>query len=531
MPDDLRENPPAAVEQRLPQGWARVWWPPIHYVLAVVVAAVFAIPLIWMVGTSLRPLGLPPAAHFEWLPPALSFSNYPYIFQILELGRFLRNSVLVVIVAVPLTVLTASLAGFALAQLPQRLRDGLIAVSVGALLVPTMALWITRFLVYKAIGLLDTPLVLVAPAFMGTSPFYVLLFTWAFARLPRALYEQAQLDGAGAVRIWWTIGLPLMRPAITAVIVLAGLHYWSDLIDPLLYINNQQYYTLPVGIQALQQMDPTNWPLLMAGAVVLTLPVLLVFIVAQHYFFSPEEQVTASRGALPSAVPPADRPRVGGGVERALRTGGSLPGLVLSVARDPLPAGRARRRLPVGSGAPSPAPRLRPPDAGSVRSLYKPGSRLLVWGRVGLALVALLTLTITVPAQPDRAGFQAAHFFFMPRVTWEMGAGRGMLHPEAGSAGGCAAAAAAPVAAPLAEAPPGSPGRALPPLDARSGPDLELGADAGDAVPYMPDAIPLVIHAAVFALPPGWTALIVPPASRYCSPATPPPVPPPRLAP
>jgi multiple sugar transport system permease protein len=116
----------------------------------------------------------------------------------------------------------------------------------------------------------------------------VVLYAWAFERVPREYFEQARLDGAGAFRTWWTVGLPLVRSASTAVAVLTMVLYWSDFISPLLYVNNQAYYTLPVGVQALQQMDRTNWPLLMAGAVVLTLPVLIMFVVAQRYFFQEE---------------------------------------------------------------------------------------------------------------------------------------------------------------------------------------------------------------------------------------------------
>jgi multiple sugar transport system permease protein len=285
MLDDAIEDLPRDMTPALPTGWERAWWAPMNYALATLVGMLFVVPLVWMISTSLRPIGLPPATRFEWIPPVITLDNYPYIFQILELGRFLGNSIGVVVVAVPLTLLTASAAGFALAQLPPRPRGWLTAVSVAALLVPAMAIWITRFLVYKWIGILDTPLALIAPAIMGTSPLYVLLFGWAFGRVPGEIFEQARLDGAGAWRIWWSVALPLVRPAIGAVAILSMVFYSSDFISPLLYVNNQAYYTLPVGIQALQQVNRTNWPLMMAGAVVLTLPMLILFIAAQRFFF------------------------------------------------------------------------------------------------------------------------------------------------------------------------------------------------------------------------------------------------------
>lgn len=285
MLDDAVADLPGELSPDLPPGWERAWWPPMHYGMAAVLAVLFAIPLAWMVSTSLRPAGLAPAPQFEWVPPVLTLANYPYIFQILALGRFLGNSVGVVLVAVPLTVLVASLAGFGMAGQPARRRNLLVAVSVAALMVPTMALWIPRFLIYKTVGILDTPLALIAPAIMGTSPLYVLLFAWAFGRQPSDLFEQARLDGAGPWRIWWTIALPLVWPATTVVAVLATMFYWSDFISPLFYVNNQEFYTLPVGIQHLQQVNRTAWPLMMTGAVVLTAPVLVLFLLAQRFIF------------------------------------------------------------------------------------------------------------------------------------------------------------------------------------------------------------------------------------------------------
>ncbi|MEO8285117.1 MAG: carbohydrate ABC transporter permease [Chloroflexota bacterium] len=290
MPEDAIENLPDGLKPGPPEGWERAWWRPMNYGLAMLVVALFGVPLIWMIATSLRPLGMPPATQFEWLPPMLSLTNYPQLFRILEIGLFARNSVMVVLIAVPLTLLTASLAGFALAELGPRLRGILVTVSVIAMLVPAITLWITRFLVFKWVGILDTPMALIAPAIMGTSPLFVLMFAWAFQRLPRELIEQAMIDGASPWRVWWTLALPLVRPITLAVAILSAKYYWSDFISPLFYIQSQEFYTLPIGLQALQQMDRTNWPLLMAGSVLLTLPVLVVFILAQRYFFQEERQ-------------------------------------------------------------------------------------------------------------------------------------------------------------------------------------------------------------------------------------------------
>jgi multiple sugar transport system permease protein len=169
-------------------------------------------------------------------------------------------------------------------QISPRPRGWLIVISLAALMVPVTALWLTRFIIYKWIGVLDTLWAVVLPAFAGSTPFYVLLFYWTFTRIPTELYEAARLEGAGAFRIWARIAMPLAKPSIVAVAVLAFVLYWSNFIDPLLYLNDQRNYPLTVGLQFLQQMQPTAFPLLMAGAVMITLPVIIMFMFAQKFF-------------------------------------------------------------------------------------------------------------------------------------------------------------------------------------------------------------------------------------------------------
>jgi multiple sugar transport system permease protein len=254
------------------------------YGLLVLLAAPFTLPYARMFFESIRPLDLPPPTTLEWLPARVTLENYTGLFGILPLARYAANSLAVVAVGVPLTLVFASWAGFALAQLPPRPRGVLVSIVVATLLVPLMSLWLTRFLVFKWLGVLDTLVALMLPSLMGGSPFYVLMLYWAFRRLPRDLVEAARLDGCGAFRIWWSIALPLVRPTLSAVAVLSFVLYWSNFLDPLLFINRQQNYTLPLALQALQQMHPSRWPILMAACVMVTLPVVLVFLVAQRHF-------------------------------------------------------------------------------------------------------------------------------------------------------------------------------------------------------------------------------------------------------
>jgi multiple sugar transport system permease protein len=202
----------------------------------------------------------------------------------LPLARYTLNSLFVAAVAVPLTLVVASWAGFAMAQQRERTRKRLMIFSLTILLIPLTTLWLTRFILFKWLGLINTPFALIVPALAGSSPLFVLLFYWTFRRIPKDLFESARLDGAGALIVWRRIALPMAVPTTVAVGVLAFLFYWSDFINPLMYLRSQEFYTLPVGLQQLQQLDKTNWPLLMAGAVLMAGPAVVMFLFVQRYF-------------------------------------------------------------------------------------------------------------------------------------------------------------------------------------------------------------------------------------------------------
>jgi len=252
------------------------------HIVPLLVAILFLLPLWWMLSASLRQPGLPPAQTVEWLPTSPSTGNYGAVFDLLPFGRYLLNSLAVVALAVPLTIVTASLAGFAMALLERRSRLILVVLSVALLMVPVTALWLTRFLLFRWAGLTDSLLALVVPALAGSSPLFVLLYFWTFRRVSADVFEMARLDGAGPLATWRRIALPLSVPTTIAVAVLTFILYWSDFISPLLYLRSQDLYTLPLGLRQLQQLDPSDWPLLMAGAVMLTLPAVLFFLLVQH---------------------------------------------------------------------------------------------------------------------------------------------------------------------------------------------------------------------------------------------------------
>ena len=250
--------------------------------LRLLVVVVFLAPLALVLAGSLRRVGLPPPAGLELLPASPGLTAYERLGELTPLPRLLRNSLLVVLVAVPLATLIASWAGFALAQLPERSRRRLVGLTMALLLVPLPMLWIPRFVLYLEAGVLDTLVPLVAPALAATTPFTVLLAYRAFRRVPPELWEAARLEGASALTTWWRVGLPLVGATTTAIAAVVFVFHWGNYLDALLYAQSEATRTLPLGIGELATVDGAEQSVLFAGAAVLALPAVLALLAVQR---------------------------------------------------------------------------------------------------------------------------------------------------------------------------------------------------------------------------------------------------------
>jgi multiple sugar transport system permease protein len=258
----------------------------VRAVVAAVVATVFVLPLVFMVAGSLRPPGLPPPRSPQLLPDPLGLGSYGRAFDLVDLARYTVNSLVVATLAAVLSVVVASFAGFAIARLTGRSPRLLVIASVLALMVPVTALLVPRFALFQWVGATDTWLPLLAPVLLGTSPLYVLVYAWAFRRLPTELYDVCRLHDLTPFQTWRRVAMPLVRPVTVAVGVLAFLVAWGNVLDPLVYLFDPNLFTLPLGLRSLATLDRTDTPVLLAGAVVATAPVVALFLVAQRWFLN-----------------------------------------------------------------------------------------------------------------------------------------------------------------------------------------------------------------------------------------------------
>lgn len=272
-----------AVTHAQPAGRAKTG-PVILAAVLIVFAVLTVLPFIWVISGSLRTLDDIQAQPGAWLPSAVTFDNFVRLFTGERFGFYLLNSVGVSAIVVAGNLVAASAAGFALAKFDfagKRLAFGAVML---AMFVPYTATFVPQFVVTVNIGLVDTLLGIALPSLALPLSIFIMR-QYAFS-IPDELIEAARIDGASEIRIFFQLFLPLAGPALATVTIMSFLAAWNNFIWPLVVAQSQDTYTLPVGLAATSQAadHSTDYGLVLAGAVVVMLPVLALFLALQRYF-------------------------------------------------------------------------------------------------------------------------------------------------------------------------------------------------------------------------------------------------------
>jgi multiple sugar transport system permease protein len=245
-------------------------------------AAATLFPLLWMLSASLMPPGESGMFPPPLLPSRPTFANYQELFAHAGMGRYLANSVLLAVTATVLSLLFNVAAGYAFAKLRFAGRDRLFKGLVGALVVPSQVAMVPLFLLLKEMGLVNSYGGVIVPAM--ASIFGIFLVRQYALSIPDELLEAARIDGASEWRIFRSIVVPLLKPIIVTLGVFTLLGTWNDFMWPLIVLTDRDLYTLPVALASLAREHVQDNELMMAGSVVTTLPVLLVFMALQRYY-------------------------------------------------------------------------------------------------------------------------------------------------------------------------------------------------------------------------------------------------------
>jgi multiple sugar transport system permease protein len=244
-------------------------------------AVAMLLPFAWMLSTSLKTgdatFVMPP----QLVPAAPTLENYTDIFAAVPMGQFLVNSIFVSVVSTAIMVLTCAMAGYAFARIKFPGREIVFYAYLATLMIPQHVTLVQLFVLMTWLHWGNTYQALILPSSFGA--FGTFLLRQFYLRLPREVEEAAFMDGAGYVRIFFTIGLSLARPALATLAVFAFMASWNSFLWPLIITSNQQMMTLPVGLSFLNGRYTTDWNVLMAGAVIGTLPIIAVYVFAQKY--------------------------------------------------------------------------------------------------------------------------------------------------------------------------------------------------------------------------------------------------------
>jgi multiple sugar transport system permease protein len=253
----------------------------VLYMVLTAIATCALFPILWAISGSLKTAGevtMPTLfpAHPQW-------SNYRQVFAVMPFWRMFFNSVLYAACVSIGQVFFCSLAGYAFARLRFRGRDTLFVLYLGTLMVPLTVTVIPQFILMRITGLTDTPWAMIVPGLFG-SAFGTYLMRQFFRTLPDELEEAAILDGCSPWQIYWRILLPHAAPAVMVLAVLTWVNVWNDFLWPLLMIQRSSIATLTLGLVRMQGEYSSRWPVLMAASVLILLPLLLVYALAQRAF-------------------------------------------------------------------------------------------------------------------------------------------------------------------------------------------------------------------------------------------------------
>jgi len=243
-------------------------------------------PFLWMLRSSLVTADQilePCDALSDFVPRPAQPGNYVEVFQKLHFWRCLGNTTIITVGVLVGTILSSSLCAYAFAYCRVPYRNKIFYAVLATMMLPGVVTLIPVFIMFRTIGWVDTFNPLIVPAFFG-SPFAIFLFRQFFLQLPRELFEAARVDGASNLRIWATIVLPLSKPVVITVAIFSFMGTWNDFMGPLIFLNSEENWTLQLGLASFMGLVGTDWHLLMAGSMVVLLPVLIVFFALQRYF-------------------------------------------------------------------------------------------------------------------------------------------------------------------------------------------------------------------------------------------------------
>lgn len=253
----------------------------VRYALLAAISVVILFPFAWLFVSSFKEnVEILGGNHF--FPKHWTIQNYVRILTEIPMLAFFRNSMIVSVFATAGSMAVSAMAAFVFAKLDFRGKHALFVLVLGMMMVPWVVTMIPVFIVMKTLGLIDTLWALILPAWTG-SAFAVFFLRQHMMSVPHDLYESARMEGCSPFRIFASVYLPLVRPALATLVVLHFIWYWNDLLGPLIYLNSPHNMTVTVGISYFRGQYVTDYPVVLAGVFLSLIPTSVVFLAAQKH--------------------------------------------------------------------------------------------------------------------------------------------------------------------------------------------------------------------------------------------------------
>ena len=258
----------------------------LAYIFLAVGAVAMVAPFLWMITTSLKEPGevfsYQRAWWRDWIPLQFVWQNYIQAWHAVPFARFYLNSLFISVCVTAGQVTTSALAAYAFARLEFPGRDKIFFGYLATMMVPGAVTMIPVFILLRMLGWIDTYKAVILPGIF--TAYGTFLLRQFFLTLPKELEDAAKIDGCSYFGIFWKIILPLSKPALATLTTFTFMGSWLNFMWPLIVLNTHHKFTLPVGLAYFQSLHTTDWTLLMAGSLMMILPILIVFILNQRYF-------------------------------------------------------------------------------------------------------------------------------------------------------------------------------------------------------------------------------------------------------
>jgi raffinose/stachyose/melibiose transport system permease protein len=257
-----------------------MWW---QYAIAIVFAFIFGYPLVWLIYSSFKPIAQ--IIRDMWgFPQEISFGGYQYVLGNPQFFRYYLNNIVLTAISVPLMTIIAAMAAFVFARIRFRYRTLLFYLFLGGTMIPIHVTLIPLYTMMRDLGLLNTLIAIMLPYIGFALPVSIYILRGFFEQIPIELEEAARMDGCSTARIFWSIMLPLARPALVTVAILGVVNIWNEYLFALVFVSaNNNAYTLPLGIVSfVNSLGRVSYDRMLSGMTLTVLPVLVFYFLAQR---------------------------------------------------------------------------------------------------------------------------------------------------------------------------------------------------------------------------------------------------------